>query len=302
MTRRRRDTRWPDRPALRCIAGPCGTGHGAVPGVGLRPVSTLRYRQFWSRIRTRDSRFMRPMLYPTELSSGAACGIRTRDLRLRMPVLYQTELMPLSWNPPVLTSAYATAGPRAPAGHGNPDRWNRRRRCSALASCGDAKPSAPAHHAPGGKSVGETPCYGFERPKHNAPGGHPRAFVGLGDRSTDLREDPVVSASGCPACRSRQRLQAGHARRHAGSVVRCSSRCRDGRRARWEVLVGDGQMPERRARYAPVNRSCKPHAVPFVGNLRLRMPFGWKRIRTDKFRLDGSYVRPVASGRLRPLL
>jgi len=38
MTRRRRDTRWTDRPALRCTAWPCGTSHGAVPGLGLRPV------------------------------------------------------------------------------------------------------------------------------------------------------------------------------------------------------------------------------------------------------------------------
>lgn len=94
-----------------------GSWCGLAPGY-----NTALQAVFRSRIRTRDTRFMRPMLYPSELSSGAACGIRTRDLRLRMPVLYQTELMPLSWNPPVLTSAYATAAPRAPDGPWNPYR------------------------------------------------------------------------------------------------------------------------------------------------------------------------------------
>jgi hypothetical protein len=41
----------------------------------------------------------RPMLYPTELSSGAACRTRTCDPRLRKPVLCSAELMPQSRKP-----------------------------------------------------------------------------------------------------------------------------------------------------------------------------------------------------------
>ena len=76
---------WPaPRAALRGARPPAWGGSG-----GLAPgVAALFYRQLWSGNRTRDYRFLRPMLYPTELSSGAACRIRTCDLRLRMPVPY----------------------------------------------------------------------------------------------------------------------------------------------------------------------------------------------------------------------
>ena len=47
--------------------------HGAFPGVGLRPWFQI-YSLVWSGNRTRDSRFTRPMLYPTELSSGGRTG------------------------------------------------------------------------------------------------------------------------------------------------------------------------------------------------------------------------------------
>lgn len=102
------------RHALLCVVR--GRRHGAVPE-GLRPVLLhCFYRQFWSGSRTRDYRFMRPMLYPTELSSGAACRIRTCDPRLRRPVLSPLSQCRNRGNHFAPASAYATAAPRAPDG------------------------------------------------------------------------------------------------------------------------------------------------------------------------------------------
>ena len=104
---------WPaPRAALRGARPPAWGGSG-----GLAPgVAALFYRQLWSGNRTRDYRFMRPMLYPTELSSGAACRIRTCDPRLRKPVLSPLSQCRNRGNHFARASAYATAGPRAPDG------------------------------------------------------------------------------------------------------------------------------------------------------------------------------------------
>lgn len=50
------------------------TSRGAFPVVGLRPCNDLTGR-CWSGIRTRDNRYLKPTLYPAELSSGGRTGI-----------------------------------------------------------------------------------------------------------------------------------------------------------------------------------------------------------------------------------
>ena len=68
---------------------------------------------FWSGIRTRDSRFIGPMLYPTELSSGGRTGFEPAADGLRR---CSTSELPSSRNTFSHASAYATAAPRAPDG------------------------------------------------------------------------------------------------------------------------------------------------------------------------------------------
>lgn len=47
--------------------------HGAFPGLGLRPCFQI-YSLVWSGNRTRNTRFIGPMLYPIELSIGGRTG------------------------------------------------------------------------------------------------------------------------------------------------------------------------------------------------------------------------------------
>ena len=77
---------WPaPRAALRGARPPAWGGSGGLaPGCNKR----LRGRQLSGAGFEPATLGMKPMLYPTELSSGAACRIRTCDLRLRMPVPY----------------------------------------------------------------------------------------------------------------------------------------------------------------------------------------------------------------------
>lgn len=59
---------------------------GALPGEGACAPG------FWSRIRTRDSRCTRSVLYPSELSKEVTCRIRTGGRWHPKPLLYPTEL------------------------------------------------------------------------------------------------------------------------------------------------------------------------------------------------------------------
>ena len=55
--------------------------------------------EVWSGNRTRDSRILGPMLYPTELSMWSAYGTRTRDLRTMRSDALASEPMPSLRNP-----------------------------------------------------------------------------------------------------------------------------------------------------------------------------------------------------------
>ena len=71
------------------------------------------YSLVWSGIRTRDTRFIGPMLYPTELSSGGRTGFEPVADGLHR---CSTSELPSSRNTFFHASAYATARPRAPDG------------------------------------------------------------------------------------------------------------------------------------------------------------------------------------------
>ncbi len=67
----------------------------------------------WSGTRTRDNRFTRPTLYPTELSSGGRTGIEPAADGFHR---CSASELPSSRNTFSHASAYATAPPRAPDG------------------------------------------------------------------------------------------------------------------------------------------------------------------------------------------
>src|SRR5688500_8626377 len=74
---------------------------------------------------------MRPMLYPSELSSG---DVPDSNRHFDREVALYLSANVASWNTFSRSRAYATAAPRAPDGLWNPNRCEPFERCSALAS------------------------------------------------------------------------------------------------------------------------------------------------------------------------
>ena len=110
---------------------PC-MGRHAAPGVSWKGLASRCHdvtgHVSWSGIRTRDSRIERPMLYPTELSSGDVpesnrCGRRLR--RCLTP-------RPSSCRTPVSTPRHTPRQRRAHRTGHKPVPLRRVRRCSAL--------------------------------------------------------------------------------------------------------------------------------------------------------------------------
>ena len=162
----------------------------------------------WSGNRTRDTRFMKPMLYPSELSRGGRTGFEPAADGFRR--CSATEL-PSSRNTFSRPRAYATAAPRAPDGRASPYRWKPFERCFALAprqrhqSCcaiASARHPCPASGHSACAPHGRFPSQAFHArmlgmridhantlvapfasaQKKTPPDVDPRAFAFLGDR------------------------------------------------------------------------------------------------------------------------